>query len=711
MQDTAESVGSRSGPTALVVPVERRLPTAPPNARKHRVNPVAASLAEALEQRRLFLLLPITMIAGVVAATLAPEDPQPWALGGVAAVLGCAIVAAHRHFALLRCLTLIAGFWVGFSLLSVHGALWGTAMLDHPLYGGFAARVDEVLSSTPDRTTVVVSEIVSADNGAAAPMRRARISVKSAPDLAPGDMVSGRLRFYPVPAPVLPNGFDAQFQGYFDGIGAYGSNIGLLTVTAVARGAGPARTVEAVRRAIADRIDEAMGTPEAPIAKATIIGDQSGIPDEARNAMASAGIAHVLSISGLHLSLVAGGVFTVLRLLLALLPGLPARLAAKKLAALGGMLAGVGYFAISGGSIAALRSTIMILLVFGAVLAGRRALTMRNVALAAVLVILTDPAGIFRASFQLSFAAVVALVGTYELWRRPPPRPGWLGRLSAWVVGAMVTSFVAGAATLLFSVYHFQQAAPLGVLGNLLALPVVAFIIMPAGVFGVLAIPFGLSQPLFAAMATGIDLMLMSARFVAGLSAGFEATPVLTPIVLLVGLGALGWFAFLRDRWRLLGPVLAIPLVLGFGVGRPPDVLISDTTQATAVRGPDGLVLIAGKAGSFAPRVWAETYGQAQLQAAGTLETCDSLACLAESPAGFRISIVKRYDAFAEDCATVDLVVTRLYAPDWCRAEAAVVDAGDLRRLGSQALVWQNGQFARSTAVTDLHRPWRAGQS
>jgi competence protein ComEC len=263
----------------------------------------------------------------------------------------------------------------------------------------------------------------------------------------------------------------------------------------------------------------------------------------------------------------------------------------------------------------------------------------------------------------------------------------------------------------LFSVYHFQQAAPLGVLGNLLALPVVAFIIMPTGVLGVLAIPFGMSQPLFAAMAIGIDLMLMSARFVAGLSAGFDATPVLTPAVLMIALGALGWYAFLRDRWRLLGPALAIPLVLGFGIGRPPDVLVSDTTQATALRGPDGLVLVAGKPGSFAPKVWAETYGQAELPPAGPIETCDSLGCIAKSPAGFTVSIVKGYDAFAEDCASVDLVITHLYAPDWCRAETTVIDAGDLKRQGSEALVWQQGHFARSTAVTDLHRPWRAGQS
>src|SRR5690606_26272175 len=122
------------------------------------------------------------------------------------------------------------------------------------------------------------------------------------------------------------------------------------------------------------------------------------------------------------LSIVAGGTFFLLRLLLASIGVTATRWPIKKIAAVAGLLAAAGYLLLAGGlaNVPALRSTIMLGLIFGAVLAGRRALTMRNVAIAALAIIVIDPASVFRASFQLSFAAVVALIGIYEMPRPPP---------------------------------------------------------------------------------------------------------------------------------------------------------------------------------------------------------------------------------------------------------------------------------------------------
>src|SRR6185312_9637377 len=154
------------------------------------------------------------------------------------------------------------------------------------------------------------------------------------------------------------------------------------------------------------------------------------------------------------------------------------------------IFASLVYYAISGGDIAALRSTVMIVLVFGAVIFGRRALTMHNVAIAGLVTVLTDPANVFRPSFQLSFAAVIGLVGVYEILRRRDPKGhGALGHVVAHVAGIATTSLIAGAATTLFSIYHFQQTSPLGIVGNLLALPFVGFFMMPAAMLSVLAMP------------------------------------------------------------------------------------------------------------------------------------------------------------------------------------------------------------------------------
>jgi competence protein ComEC len=378
----------------------------------------------------------------------------------------------------------------------------------------------------------------------------------------------------------------------------------------------------------------------------------------------------------------------------------------KRIAAAAGIAAAVLYFSISGGNVAAFRSTLMILLVFGAVLFGRRALTMRNVAIAGIIVVATDPASVFRPSFQLSFAAVVALVGAYEMLRNERLKDAnFVAHAWAYGKGIVISSLVAGAATLLFSVYHFQQTSPLGVLGNLLTLPLVGFVMMPAAGLAVLAMPFGIEGPFLSAMGWSIERMLDMARLVAGWSTHLSASPLLTPMALVIGLVALAWFAFFRDRWRLLGPVLALPLVVLHAVDKPPDVLIADTTQAMAVRGPTGLELADGKSRSFALDVWRETYAEPIETAADV--SCDSVACVGESAAGFSYTIVADPAGFAEECGR-DLIVSRIRAPAFCAA-GVVIDADDLAAHGVHWLRWNavSRSFEVRPAVGSLERPWR----
>ncbi len=666
----------------------------------------AESVAASIETRRVFILAPFAMIAGLIASLELPEA-TPLTLAVGAAVIVATGAVSLGSMARLRLVGLAGAFWLGFSLLAVHGALWGTEMLARPAYGEYQARVDEILSETATEKRVILSAIAPLDRARALPVRRARILIRGGPDLSPGDVIAGPFRFAPVPGPVYPGAFDAQFHGYFNGIGAYGNATRPPRIVAFGSEAAPEHIVDAIRRGISARIDAVLAQPAAGVARAIINGDQSAVTEAARETMATAGIAHVLSVSGLHLTIVAGGVFWVLRVLLSGFEGLAARVSVKRLAAVGGMSAAVFYYMISGGNVAAFRSTLMILLVFGAVLFGRRALTMRNVAIAGIVVVAIDPASVFRPSFQLSFSAVLALVGAYENFRSTRLKDarllahGW-----AYTKGVVITSLVAGAATLVFSIYHFQQTSPLGVLGNLLSLPLVGFIMMPAAALAVLAMPLGLEWPFLAAMAWSIDRMLEMAGLVAALSEHLRASPLLTPWALVIALAALGWFAFLRDRWRLAGPLLAIPLIVLFAVDRPPDVLIADTTQALAIRGATGLELADGRPRSFALDIWRETYAEAI--AVPAPQHCDSIACIGESAAGFSYAIVDDPGGFAEECALADLVVTRLYAPIYCTAPT-VIDADDLRRHGVHWLRWDAPArtFEIRAAVGDLARPWR----
>lgn len=486
-----------------------------------------------------------------------------------------AVAVAFPAFSLvrLRLAVVLAAFWAGFCLLPLHGALFGTAMLERAAFGTYQMRVDEILTETATEKRIIVSRIPPLEGARELPVRRARLVVRDGPDLSPGDIIDGPFRFAPVPGPVYPGGFDTQFHAYFDGIGAYGNATRSPQVSSVGSALALEHLIDSVRRGIATKVDLALPQPSAGIARAIINGDQSAVTEDVRETMATAGIVHVLSVSGLHLTIVAGGVFWLVRLVLAGVTPVVVRFPVKRIAAIAGIVAALGYYAISGGNVAALRSTLMILLVLvlGAVLAGRRALTMRNVAIAALVVIATDPASVFRPSFQLSFAAVVALVGTYEHYRRDRERDrGPLGHALAYGWGIVVTSLVAGAATLPFSVYHFQQTSPLGVLGNLVSLPLVGFVMMPAGVLAVLAMPFGAEGPFLFAMGWSIDRMVEMAAVVAVWSEALRASPLLTPLALLAGVAALGWFAFFKDRWRLLGPVLLMPTILLLGIDRRP---------------------------------------------------------------------------------------------------------------------------------------------
>ncbi|WP_449395773.1 ComEC/Rec2 family competence protein [Devosia riboflavina] len=668
------------------------------------------ALAEATGQRRLFVLLPFSLIFGLVAYAVLPAEPGAvhFIIGSLF-VTGCLLLAMLSHSLTgLRVAIQMCAAWLGFCLLALHGLAFGTAMLSVPAYGTYEARVDEVLAADANGIRTIVSAMRPLEDARALPIRRARILLPAEPKVEVGDLIEARIRLASVPGPILPSAFDGQFHAYFSGIGAYGNAIGAVEIVTPGDDGDLARQVQALRNHIGERIDLALEGASAAIGRAMMMGDQSAISDETRDVMAASGLAHVYSISGLHLSIVAGGIFWLLRLALVCFPA-TLTWPNKQIAAIAGLSAAFGYLLLAGGmdNVPAFRSTLMLALIFGAVLAGRRALTMRNVAIAALVIILIDPASVFRASFQLSFAAVVALIGIYELPRLSPPGTGGsVDRALRFVSATAWTSFVAGAATLLFSAYHFQQTSPLGVLGNVLALPFVS-LIMWFGVLAILTMPFGLDGPFLRLMGWNIDRMVDVAELVAGWSASLTGNPILAGWTLLAGLVALAWFAFVEGRWRLLAPAILVPIVLLLGFAPRPDVLIADTTQAVAVRDGTGLSLVSGRAGSFAVDVWSQYY-QSEIAETHSGAHCDSLGCIVKT-ARFSIAVIRNAAAFAEDCYGQSLVIARISAPRGCGASGQIITAQDLERGGVHWLRWNEaaGRFEIRPAIETLNRPWR----
>ncbi len=677
------------------------------------------TIRQALEERRLLIAQPFVLIAGILAYTAAAFEPAPAALGVLFLVLVLAFLGWRKHPGMLSFLALATGFCVGFALLPVHAKLSGTPMLYGAVFGQYSARVDAIHSNDSERARIILSQITPVGEASVPPVRKARILIPSAQLPRVGDTVEAPMRLYRVPGPVVPGGFDSQFHAFFSGIGAFGSATGELVVTRSPANAGFSRMLEETRQTIGQRIDANLSPPVSGIARALIIGDQGQVDETIRNDLAGAGLAHVLAISGLHLSLVAGGVFAALRMALSLSYVLSQSINVKKVSALGGMAAALIYLGLSGASVSAIRATLMLLLVFGAVLAGRRALTMRNVAFAALAVILLDPASVFRPSFQLSFAAVVALVGAYEGYRPAPlHNPGLFRRVSAAIGAIALTSLIAGAATALFAAYHFQQIAPLGVLGNIVAIPLVALVVLPAAFLGVLAMPFGFEPVFFAVMGQGISTIVDLAYTISHLNTGFLSAPLLGPGALLIALAGLAWFAFFPGKIRLAGVGTAAILVPMLGTLPPPDILIADTTKAVVLRNSGGqepgagssrapgpLELVAGRLNSFAVRAWSETY----MEPIGQPETdppCDISGCFFDTGV-FRVALVTSREGFFEDCFAADLVISRLPAPARCREVTQVIDENDLQTKGVHWLKWTGESFWIRPAITDVHRPWR----
>jgi competence protein ComEC len=379
------------------------------------------------------------------------------------------------------------------------------------------------------------------------------------------------------------------------------------------------------------------------IATALITGDRGGISEETQEAMRASGLGHVLAISGLHMALIAGSAFWILRALLALSPGLALRHPIKKWAAVGALLVATVYLGISGAHVATQRAYIMLAIMLLAVLVDRRAITLRNVALAAFVVLILSPESLLTASFQMSFAATIALVAVYQeltAWSHRRPQLvddsrayGIAATVWRFCAGLFVTSLVAGLATTPFAIYHFQRMAPLTLLANLLAMPALALVVMPMAFLAVLLMPLGLEYLPLAAMSWGLGWIIGVAEWTSGLTGaagGVRMVPALALIFVVVGFL---WLALWRQSWRLFGLVpiaVAVPIAV---LAPRPDILVSPGGSAAAIRGGDGrLSVIAGPGSRFAIDNWLRADADprdADTEGLSNGVACDPLGCIA----------------------------------------------------------------------------------
>jgi competence protein ComEC len=569
-----------------------------------------------------------------------------------------------------------------------------------------------------DRIVIAVHEMKAAR--LETPLQRVRVSVRKGTAPPVGSFVGMKARLSPPLAPLRPGGYDFARDLYFQEIGATGFALGEI------RRLEPpeplrwrlrfAAGVSGIRDAIDARIRAALPGDAGAIASALITGKRDAISTPVNDAMYVSSLAHVLSISGYHMAVVAGVVFFMIRGLLALSGTLALRYPIKKWAALCALLAATAYLLLSGAEVATQRAYLMTAIVLFGVVIDRAALTLRTLAVAAFVVLLLAPQSVVHPSFQMSFAATLALIAAYERglpWTTAGADTPLGARLALWgareITSLLVASMVAGLATTLFAAYHFHRLAPYGVLANLLAMPVVSAFVMPMGLVALVALPFGFDDVPWRLMGQGIEWMVAVAQWVASLPGAIGRVAAFGAGPLLAGTAGMLVLCLLRSPLRWSGAALVL---IGIGVAArtpQPDILVAPGAEAAAVRTASGkLAILKIGSDSFAMREWLAADGDARAAGDPNLRAgfaCDEAGCVAKLRDGTMVAVALTAEAFQEDCRRAALVISRRTAPPGCAAR--VIDRTVWPQTGAIALVRSADAFRETVAhPRGYDRPW-----
>ena len=693
------------------------------------------------ERRRPFLWLPVAYGVGVALYFAADREPSAWS-GPIAACVALALAVVLRgHWRARAAVFAIAMLFLGFSVATLR-----TRWVDEPAIAhntvvpltGFVRSVED----RPQGPRAVIDVETAGSLSAHERPSRVRLTFRRGSTVEPGARIAVTARLVPPPEPARPGGYDFARDAFFSGVGGVGSVNGRVEVLSppaspFASAAGLAAWIDGHRNALTRRIIDAGGgqarAQEAAFVAALVTGKRGMLSNETNEALRAAGIYHVVSIGGFHMTLVAGTIFFLVRALLALSPSMTLRLPVRKAAAIAGIVGASIYCVFSGAGIDTLRALVVTLIVMGAILANRPALSMRNLALAAFVCLTFQPETLLGPSFQMSFAGVAALIALFERWnegmgahymlplreggglslRGDGASHGWFHRL---VVVSTATTVVAMLATGPFSTYHFQTFNPWGLVGNAFGLPLVELLVMPLAFMGVMTYPFGLDGMFWHLAGLAAVPVLAGAQVIEDFAGSVIVVPSFGPGVLVLLVAGLLWACLWTTplRWFALLPT-SLGVALAFVPDRP-DMLVDRDGRGAVVRSAGGRYVVLGRPSDFTVAQWLRSDGDPRRPDDPTLRAgvaCDRIGCVTTLPDGRSIAFAIDQRALPDDCRRAAIVVTRWRAPENCAARH-VVDKDSLDRNGALALTFDGdaliAEGERSSAgdvpAADI-RPWR----
>jgi competence protein ComEC len=579
-------------------------------------------------------------------------------------------------------------------------------------YGPIEGRVVNLDRSGSDALRITLDRVVLEDVLPERTPKRVRISLHGdqshSISPAPGMRVMTTGHLSPPGGPVEPGGFDFQRHAWFAQLGAVGyTRVPLLAIAPASEGDADL-LVFRVRMAAARHILDVLPGDTGGFAVAVTTGARSAISQKALEDLRASNLAHLLAISGLHMGLLTAFVFGLLRVAFALVPPLAMRIPARKMAAAGALIAASGYLALSGGNVATERAFIMVATALGAIMVNRRAISLRAVAIAATIVLILRPETLLGPGFQMSFAATTALVAVFGFMRdeRIILGPKWMQP----VVGVLLASGISGLATAPISAAHFNAISHYGLLANLLSVPVMGVLVVPAAVLALCLAPLGLDWIALWAMGVGLRWILEVGAFVANLDGARSFVHGPSSAVLpLIALGFL-WIVLWQGAWRYAG---AMPIVLAFALWartERPAALIAEDGALIGVMTDAGRALSKPKGAGFVAKNWLENDGdpadQEQAAARWDIETGVLL------PKGIRLRHLSGKRAVADfgGCAPGEIIVASV-SFDPLEPACTFYSPERLRNLGAVAIYVQKGKLetrsVRDVTGTRLWTAWR----
>lgn len=678
--------------------------------------------------------LAVALGLGIAVYFALPAEPPLW-LGPLLTGCGLLLVILFRRMPLL--LVIAAAFVtaaIGFSTAQTRTWSVAAPQLQDPIRFAHVTGRLAAIEPFPNAVRATLDRVTIAELPAEATPVRIRITIsKDSATLKLGDRIDVLAHLQAPSPPVAPGAFDFRRQAYFQQLGATGFALGAARVIE-AQGENTIKErlrlwIDRLRGTIGQRIASLEPDAAGAMTRALTVGDQTALSKADTEAMRISGLAHLLSISGLHIGMAAGLFFFGLRGVLALVPALALHYPIKKWSAAAAILAAGFYALLAGATVPTQRSFVMIAIVFLGVLVDRSPFSFRMVAWAAIVVLLLQPESLVGASFQMSFFAVLGLIAVFEAMRSQLTRwrggraleTDWFGRVANllrgagfWLATTMLTSVVATLMTAPFAMYHFDRLSTYGVIANLIAVPLTGFWVMPMGMAALLLMPFGLDAPFWYLAARGCDGILWIAHTVSGWPHAVlvtRAMPMAALVAISLGLIAL---CLLRRRARVLGlvPVLGGLTTLFFVA--TPDLLVAGDAKLLAVKDESGAYHLSSlRASKLAAETWLRRNGQVEAAAfpapdgAGLpFYACDGAGCV-YTRNGKTLALALTGEALREDCAKADLVVSLVPIRRGCR-NVVTIDRFDLWRGGTHALgVDGDGRFTIQSVAASLgDRPW-----